>query len=168
MARSVHQLIALAASAALAAGALAETPEPKEKKRRKPFDPTPSPELENVRKAIGALTPEQRKRFTENFRHWANLSPDEKRALRDREEIQKKYMQQEVQAVLQESGLALEGPRHQQFVQRYAEERRKIEEQLRKETQEKRKPLVRDLVEKLKAEFGSVEAALAPVAPERP
>ena len=45
--------------------------------RKPPFDGTPSPEFENVRRALDALTPEQRKRFQENFWRWANLSPDE-------------------------------------------------------------------------------------------
>lgn len=168
MARSLHPLIAVAVCAAFSAAAFAEPPAPNEKRRRRDFDPTPSPELENVRKAISALTPEQRKRFQENFQRWANLSHEEKGALRDREEIQKRIRQQEVQTALEESGLQLEGERREQFVQRYAQERRRIEEQLRKETMEKRQPLVKDLVAKLKAEFGSSEATLAPVTPERP
>ena len=168
MARSVHPLIVLACCAAFST-ALAEPAAPNEKKRRKDFEPTPSPERENVRKALDALTPEQRKRFQENFRNWADLSHDERRALRDRADFQKKIMQQEVQAVLQESGLPLEGERRTQFVKRYAQERRRIEEQLRKETMEKRKPLVKDLVERLKAEFsGPGETVVAPAGPVQP
>src|SRR5882757_8891612 len=63
-------------------------------RERRTFDGTPSPEFENVRKALDALTPEQRKRFQENFWRWANLPPDEKKALRDREELRKKFMAQ--------------------------------------------------------------------------
>src|SRR3954451_368554 len=51
---------------------------------------SPSPELENVRKALEALTPEQRKDFRENLSRWMNLSPDEKQALREREELRRK------------------------------------------------------------------------------
>ena len=103
------------------------------------------PAFENVRKALEALTPEQRKRFQENLVRWANLSPEEKKALRDKEEVRKKLVEQETDAAIQESGLQLEGERRELFIKRYGEGRRVIEEQLRKEMNEKRKPLVRDL-----------------------
>ena len=170
MARSLHQLIVLLAGLAFTTGAFAEPSATPQKKRRKAFESTP--EFENVRKALDALTPEQRKRFQVNFWRWTNLSPDEKKALRDRQEMQKKVMQQEVQAAIAESGLQLEGERREQFARRYSQERRRIEEQLRRETMEKRKPLVKDLVARLKTEFGgsttaSDQPALAP-AGEKP
>ena len=59
-----------------------------------------SPEMQNVRRAIEALSPEQRKRFEENFHKWANLPPDEKKALRDREELRRKRMAEEIQDAL--------------------------------------------------------------------
>jgi hypothetical protein len=110
---------------------------------------------ENVRKALEALTPEQRKRFQENFLRWSNLSPEEKKALRDREEVRKKVIEQETENAIQESGLQLEGERREQFVKRYGEGRRQIEEQLRKEMAEKRKPMVHELVSRLRNEFAS-------------
>jgi hypothetical protein len=173
MARSVHQLILLAACAAFGVQAFAEPPASLEKKKRKDFDPTPTPEFENVRKALDALTPEQRKRFHENFMRWANLSPEEKKALREREEVRKKFMQQEMETALQETGLQLAGERRQQFVKRYGEERKKIEEQLRKETMERRKPMVKEMLAKLKEEFSGAstapaEPAFAPAAPQKP
>ncbi len=109
--------------------------------------------MENVRKAIEGLSPEQRKRFGENLMRWSNLSPEEKKALREREAVRQKYMEQEVAAAITASGLRLEGERRVQFVKRFSEERRKIEEQLRQEMMEKRKPMVRELIGKLKAEF---------------
>ncbi|MDR3406178.1 MAG: hypothetical protein P4L99_27070 [Chthoniobacter sp.] len=113
------------------------------------------PAYENVRKALEALTPEQRKRFQENFMRWANLSPEEKKALRDREEVRKKIIEQESEAAVQESGLPLDGERREQFIKRYGEGRRLIEEQLRKEMNEKRKPLVHELIGRLRTEFAS-------------
>jgi phosphoribosylaminoimidazole carboxylase (NCAIR synthetase) len=171
MARSLHQLTCLLACAAFATQALAEPTGTPDKKRRKEIDRTP--EFENVRKALDALTPEQRKRFQENFWRWANLSPEEKKALRDREEVRKKFMEQEVQGALKEAGLQLDGERREQFIKRYGEERRKIEEQLRKETAEKRKPMVKEVIAQLKAEFSRTapaagEPAFAPAAPEKP
>lgn len=127
-------------------------------RRRFLEDGTPSPEMQNARKALEALTPGQRTRFQENFLRWANLTPEEKKALLDREELRRKMMQAEVEAVIQESGLKLEGGRREEFVKRYTEERRKIEEQLRKEINEKRKPLVRDLIGRLQTEFANPAA----------
>jgi hypothetical protein len=169
MAGSVRLLIFLFCCAA--ASALAE-PGPCGSKRAwkgeggRHFEGTPSPELETVRKAIEALTPEQRKRFQDNFWRWANLPPEEKKALRDRDEIRRKFMRDEVEAALKESGLELEGERKSEFIKRYGEERKKIEEQLREEMAAKRKPLVRDLIGKLKAEFSAPPpAAPAPAKP---
>jgi hypothetical protein len=181
MAGSLRILTAPLALCALAASTFGEnptgtpaTPMPKKSPgawlnagRKAGFDGTPSPEFENVRRALDALTPEQRKRFQENFVRWTNLPPEEKRALRDREEVRKKFMQQEVEAVIQNSGLQLEGERREQFIKRYGEERRKIEEQLRKETNEKRKPLVHEMVSRLKTEFGATPASATPAAAVR-
>ncbi|HYR57507.1 MAG TPA: hypothetical protein VEO95_02710 [Chthoniobacteraceae bacterium] len=177
MAGSFRLLIALAVCAA-GARALGQEPSvsPPAKKspgawlgsgRKAGFAGTPSPEFENVRRALDALTPEQRKRFQENFVRWANLAPEEKKALLDREELRKKVIQQEVEVAIQESGLQLDGERRAQFVRRYGEERRKIEEQLRKETNEKRKPLVHELIGRLKTEFSTPAATPAPsIAPQ--
>ncbi len=174
MAGSLRLLIPLAVGA-LTASAFSENPpekaSPPPKKKspgawlgRKPANEgTPSPEFENVRRALDALSPEQRKRFQENFWRWSNLPPEEKKALREREELRKKFMQQEVETAIQETGLDLTGERREQFVKRYGDERRKIEEQLRKETNEKRKPLVRDLMGRLKSEFSSPSADPAAV-----
>ena len=173
MAGSVRLLIPLAACA-LAAPAFSQratetpsSPPPKKSPSawlgRKALEGTPSPEFENVRRALDALSPEQRKRFQENFWRWSNLPPEEKKALRDREELRKKFMQQEVETALQETGLDLTGERREQFVKRYGEERRKIEEQFRKEANEKRKPLVRELIGRLKAEFSTPSADPAAV-----
>jgi hypothetical protein len=179
MAGRVHKLILLAACA-LSSPVFGEptlekpaSPPPKKLPgawlagRKAALDGTPSPEFENVRRALDALTPEQRKRFQENFQRWANLPPEEKKALRDREEVRKNFMQQEVEIVIRESGLQLEGARREEFIKRYAAERRKIEEQLRKETSEKRKPLVHELVARLRSEFSDSATAPAALAPAR-
>jgi hypothetical protein len=131
------------------------TPEERPPKAPKFARAVESPAFDNVRKALDALTPAQRKRFQENFMRWSNLSPEEKKALRDREELRKTVVAQEVDTALKDSGLELDPERREQFVQRYGEERRKIEEQLRKEAAEKRKPLVREMVARLKQEFAS-------------
>ena len=118
-----------------------------------------SPEFDNVRKAIEALTPEQQKRFRENFVRWMNLSPEEKRALRDRDELRRKRMSEETERAMAQAGLQLDGERRARFSKRYAEERRKVEEQLRREMEEKRRPLVQEIIGRLKAEFSTAESS---------
>lgn len=128
-----------------------------------------SPAFDNVRKALEALTPEQRKRFQENLWRWSNLSADEKKALADREAMRKRKITEDIDEAAKETGLDLDPVRREIFAKRYGEERRKIEEQLRKEIEEKRKPMVKEIVAKLKAEFssGSTEPAIAPATPEK-
>ena len=159
MAGHVRLLIAASACCAFA-GALAQAPaSPPDKdgppSKRHKRDHDHSPEMENVRKAIDALTPEQRQRFSENLMRWSQMPPEEKKSLRDREEVRKKFMTQELDTAIAESGLQLDGDRREQFMKRYGEERRKIEEQLRKEMGEKRKPLLIELIARLKAEFSA-------------
>lgn len=159
MAGHVRLLIAASACCAFA-GALAQAPAPPPDKdgppsKRHKRDHDHSPEMENVRKAIEALTPEQRQRFSENLMRWSQMPPEEKKSLRDREEVRKKFMTQELDTAIAESGLQLDGDRREQFMKRYGEERRKIEEQLRKEMGEKRKPLLIELIARLKAEFSA-------------
>lgn len=159
--RRLIAAVALAGLAVLAAGGVSlagENATPGGLNRNPapgPFGGGRSPEMESVRKAVESLSPEQKKRFGENLMRWANLSPEEKKALREREAVRQKYIEQEVTAALAASGLRLEGERRAQYVRRFAEERQKIEEQLRNEMMERRKPMVRDLVGRLKAEFAN-------------
>src|SRR4051794_27161708 len=167
MARRRSQLVGGFASAALllvALPALGEaptatpgSPAPRKPLFRRPTNPdgSPSPELENVRKALEALTPEQRQQFRENFNRWINLPPDEKRALRDREELRRQHMAEETEAAIKQLGIELDPARRQAFMRRYSEERRKVEEQLRKETEAKRAPMVADIIARLKVEFSA-------------
>jgi 16S rRNA C967 or C1407 C5-methylase (RsmB/RsmF family) len=112
-----------------------------------------APEFGNVRRALDALTPEQRQRFIENLKRWANLPPEEKKALADREGMHRRWMAENIDRAISETGLKLEGERRALFAKRYCEERRKVEQQLRKELEEKRQPLIKDILARLKTEF---------------
>ncbi len=166
MAGSVRLLIPLLLFAASVVYAGESRDERSHKHQRPRGDAVSSPELDNVRRAIDALTPEQRKRFQENFWRWTNLSPEEKKALRDRDEMRRKFIRDEVDAAIKESGLALSDERKVEFSRRYSVERRKIEERLREEMTAKRKPLVRELLSKLTAEFNAPESAASPAQPK--
>jgi Spy/CpxP family protein refolding chaperone len=124
-------------------------------------------EFEQVMKALNALTPEQHKRFSENLLRWIDLPPEEKKALRSHEEFRRKRILAEVEAVEKNLGLNLSDPQRAQFLKRYTEERRKVEELLRKETEEKRRTLLRDLNQRIKTEF-SEQPQATPGAPSAP
>ena len=144
-----------------------ETPTPPPPKRpgwfaglrgelRRPEGGGPDAEkFENVRKAIEALTPEQRKRFQENFLRWSNLPPEERKALADREIFRRKKIAEDIDAALKEAGLELDAQRRELFARRYGEERHKIEERLHQELDAKRRPLLQEMIARLKAEFSS-------------
>ena len=124
------------------------------------------PEFENVRRAMESLTPEQRQRFKENLVRWMSLPPEEKRTLRDREEQRREKVAEEIEAAVKESGLALNPLQREQFARRYSEERLRVEQRLRQEMEEKRKPLVRDIIARLKSEFSTGGAlSTAPTSP---
>jgi hypothetical protein len=173
MARQLHLLVAAAllSSAALTLG---EPPEPgpekgqqegKAEQRKRDHDAKMSPEFENVRKAIEALTPEQRQRFQDNFLRWSNLPPDQKHRLRDRDEMRRKRVLEEVEQAVKESGLNLSVEERELFTKRYSEERRRIEEQVRREMWEKRKPMIKEMVDRLKVEFARPAAGATEAAP---
>jgi hypothetical protein len=159
-----HLLSSLLIALALGASAVAQTPQPGAGQQiSTPAGHRPAltgespnaPELENARRAIEALTPEQRKRFQENFLRWVNLSPEEKKLLREREEWRREMMTAEVERAIKQSGLTLDPAQREAFVKRYTEERRAIEMQLRKDMEERRRPLVQALVAKLRQEFST-------------
>ena len=89
----------------------------------------------------------------------SNLPPERKKALRDRDEFRRKKMAEDIQAAISESGLQLDKERREQFAKRYVEERRKIEEELRRELDEKRRAQVKEIVGRLKTEFSAGGAA---------
>lgn len=173
MARQFGQLITVwfvaAAAGASLFGQAPTTPAPPERKswlgQKRHGKSADSPEFDNARKAIEGLAPDQRKRFQENFKRWSNLSPEEKKALRDRDEIRRGRLNQEIEAALKQAGLELDKERREQFGKRYGEERRKLEEQLRREMEEKRRPLVEELVGRLKAEFSAPAPPPTPAPP---
>ena len=162
-----RQLRALILAGLGCAGAVIAQDSQRPEKSSEPASPAPRrpgagpfrQEFGNVRRAFEALTPEQRQHFVENLKRWSNLPPEEKKALADRDGFRRKKMAEEIDAAIADAGLTLDGERRALFAKRYAEERRKVEEQLRKDLEEKRRPLLKDLVGRLKAEFSAEPAA---------
>lgn len=99
------------------------------------------------------MPPEDRQAFRRNAERWMQMSPEERKILREREQLYRERVKREVDAALRDSGLRLEGEKRDQFEQRYLQERRRIEHQLLQETETKRQQELPALQEKLKKEF---------------
>lgn len=116
---------------------------------------------EKTRQALQQLTPEERQRFLRRLKEFADLPPEKKKELYDRTEYFRRKMREDVEAAMRQSGLNLTDEQKKKFAERYFEERKAIEEDLRKQVEELRKPRLHALAEKLKQEFAA-QPATAP------
>ena len=91
------------------------------------------------------------------------MGPEERKVMRERDKVYRERIKHEVDAVLHDTGLRLEGEKRELFEQRYMQERRRIERSLRQEAETKREQELPALKERLKKEFQetSPEAASA-------
>lgn len=105
------------------------------------------------------MRPDERQRFQSNAERWLRLAPEEQRILRQREEMRRERARREAEAALRQSGLELEAERRAQYERRYIEERRRIEQVLRQEIEERRQREMEPVVERLKKEFGQTPSA---------
>ena len=110
-------------------------------------------EFEEGRRFFEQLSPEQRQRIRDNLERWKNMPPEERNDMREREQFRREKIAQEIEESLRKSGLQLDTDHREVYALRYAQERRKIEDQLRKEVEARRRPMMRDMLERLKTEF---------------
>ena len=99
------------------------------------------------------MRPEERQRFRSNAERWLRMPAEEQRILREREEMRRERARREADAALRQSGLELEAERRAQYERRYLQERRRIEQSLREELEQKRQRELAPVVERLKKEF---------------
>jgi hypothetical protein len=111
------------------------------------------PNHNNPRDRWIAMPPEDRQTFRRNAERWMQMGPEERKIMRERELLYRERVKRDIDAALRESGLRLEGEKRDQFEQRYLQERRRIEHQLRQEVEAKRKEELPALQERLKREF---------------
>ena len=83
------------------------------------------------------------------------MSPQEQELYRDKELFRRKQIAQEIQAAIQKSNLKLDEDQREVYALRYTQERRKIEESLRKEMDQKRQIMVDAMLSHLKVEFNA-------------
>jgi len=119
-------------------------------------------DAEKMRQAFQQMNPEERQRWVQRLKEFSDLSPEKKKELFERGEYFRHKMREDVEAALRDSGLNLTDEQKKKFADRYFEERRGIEEELRKQMEELRRPKIQALVEKLKQEFATQAAPKAP------
>ena len=124
---------------------------------------TSSARFELLRKAFDQLSPEQQERILQNLRRWQDLSTDEREVLRQRERVQKQKQEASINEAYVKSGLQLNEEQRSMFRRRYLQERRRLEEQLVREIQEKRQIGNAAIIDSLKKEF-TLGKASAPTA----
>ena len=110
---------------------------------------------------IQKLTPEQRAEVWRCVWAVLNLPAEKRQMLLGQEEDRRRKMREQIDQALKDSGIEIKDENKRQFFRRYSEERRAIEEKLRKDESERRQTLMREMAEKLKKEF-----AAAPSAPD--
>lgn len=108
-------------------------------------------DLDGMRKWLRGLTEEQRARVFENLQKWSEMSGDQQQALRNREEVFRKKMQEEIAQAGE--GLSLSGEDQKMFARRYMDERKGVEAAIRKDMEERRKTELQALKSKLQDEF---------------
>ena len=99
------------------------------------------------------LSPEQRADLWKLVWAVINLPPDKKQLVLSLEEDRREKARQEIDRAMEELGIQADEELKRKFITRYFEERRGIEEKLRRETDEKRRQFVHEMRERLKGEF---------------
>lgn len=110
------------------------------------------------------LSPEDQQTFRKNAERWLQMSPEERKLMRDREQLRRERIKTEADAVLRDSGLRLDPSKRDLFQERYLDERRRIDRELRQEYEVRRQ----QQLERLKKEFQPPDNAPAVSATSTP
>ena len=121
-----------------------------------------------MRERMSELSPEDRQRFEKNAQRWMHMSPEERSMLREHENIRQERVRREAGDALRDSGLTLDAAKREQFQVRYMQERRKVEQALHKEIEEKRQEQLAPMIARLKKEFESQQTSPAATATASP
>ncbi len=117
---------------------------------------------ERAMRELQKLSPEQRADIWKAVWAVLNLPPEKRQMLFGMDEDRRRLAREEIERTMSDAGLHLDEEKRRRFVGRYFEERRAIEEKLRKETEEKRRQFLGEMRARLKQEFETVAAKPAP------
>ena len=126
----------------------------------KPLKPD---EWTEARRLFEQLSPVQKKKFLDNLNQWNNMPPEARELFRDKEAFRREKIAQEIQDAINKSGLRLDDDQREVYALRYTQERRKIEDTRRSETDRKRQSMIGEMLTHLKVEF-----ATSPPPPAKP
>lgn len=85
------------------------------------------------------------------------MNAEERKIMREREQLRRQRLQQEAETAVRESGLRLDPEKRAAFEARYLQERAKLEHNMHQELEAKRQKETSALVDRLKKEFQSDE-----------
>jgi len=117
---------------------------------------------ERAIRELQKLSPEQRADIWKAVWAVLNLPPEKRQMVLGMDEDRRKVAREEIERAMSDAGLQLDEEKKKRFVGRYFEERRTIEEKLRKESEEKRRHFLGEMRARLKQEFETVAVKPAP------
>jgi hypothetical protein len=121
---------------------------------------------DQARKEFEKMTPEQRQKFWGNFKTWLDMPAEQREKFTKMHEDRFKRAKDEINSLIEKSGLNLDEAQKKRFMERYFEERKTLEEKLRQEMDERRKPLLSVMEAKLKEEFSKPAEPATPSEPK--
>jgi hypothetical protein len=116
--------------------------------------PEAEADRDRAQRELLRLTPEQRQKVWRAVLAVMNLPEDKRDSLINTEEERRNKVREQIEQAIKDIGVPIPDDRKRRFFRTYFEGRRSIEEQLRKEGDERRAALTRELHERLKKDFG--------------
>jgi hypothetical protein len=118
---------------------------------------TPEQMQERALRDLEKLTPEQRAEVWRAVWAVLNLPQEKKQEIIGMDEERRKKMREEIDKTIQAIGVKIPDDQRRKFFHRYFMGRRELEEQVKKEGEDRRQVLMKELDEKLKQEFGNTQ-----------
>ncbi len=115
-----------------------------------------------MRESFEKMPKEQRERLFDKFSRWQQMPADEQAHLRFMQEEREKRTRQAMEDTIQASGLKFDDAQKQKFMEIYKRERRNLEEELRKEMDQRRQERLPGLQKRVLDTYQKEAAAPAP------
>jgi hypothetical protein len=111
------------------------------------------PPVQSTQQRWLSLPPAARQDFRRNAERWMRMGPEERKIMRERENLRRAQIKREAESALRDSGLPLDQEKRSQFESRYIQERRRMEQTLRQQIENERQQQLPALIQQLKREF---------------
>src|SRR5262245_2465056 len=121
-----------------------------------------APSGQSVRERWLAMPPDARQNFQRNAQLWMQMTPEQRNLMRQRETARRQIMTRDADAAVRDSGLQLNAQDRARFESRYIQERRKVEQSLRKQIETERQKEIPALIQQLRKEFQLDELGKSP------